>query len=608
MSLLSALTASLTGLDAARRNVQLAAHNAANVHTEGYSRKQVDQTQIVVDGVGMGVDASTVERAADDFLTRELRTQKSALAGARIVADMQDRVQVNLFGPPGEDGHGVARKLATLAAAFESYANQPDKVATQTATLGAVRDFAAAVDAAGREIQQLRKEAETRIGELVDEVNGEIAALHELNLQVARNGPTPELLDQRDRLLESLAEKIEITVADLDRGTIAVYARGGTPLVEYGAKRLVYDTATAVAADTVFDAIEVYDLNDIDPDTGEPKAGASGIELVSGGSPATTAITTGRLAGLLELRDEILPELADQYDELAELARFTLNATHNTAWPSPPPGDLTGTRTGADTAYDAATRSGTAWAAVVDRDSGETVATIELDLSLGATALVSALDTALTGYGSASFDADGALVVTANSGYGIAFADGDGTITETDGDGRTRSYGFAHYFGLNDLLVRGQTRATELSLAPALATDASRLGHARLTVDTTSAPPLATLGGAGDNRGALALGTALETAHATLARGRLPARDVDLRTYAADIAALAARATTDAERDVASRAVLVEDLAARRSAVAGVSLDEELSRLTLYQQSYAASARILGVVDEMLEELMRTIG
>jgi flagellar hook-associated protein 1 FlgK len=605
VSLLAALSASLSGLDAARRNVQLAAHNAANVHTDGYSRKKLDQTQRVVDGQGMGVDASAVQRMADDYLSRELRLQKGALSSDQVIADMHDRLQTVLFGPPGQDGYGVPQKLAALAAALESFANQPDTVTARTTALAAITDFASAVDSAGRLIQSLRKEVDERIAELVGSANRDLLALHALNLEVARGGVTPDLLDQRDRLLDSLAEKIEISVAQLDRGTIAVYARGGVALVEYGAKQLVYTPAASVAADTVFGPISVYETSHLDPTSGKPKPGTSGVVLVEGGQVADTPIRSGRLAGLLKLRDHILPNLAGQYDELAELARFALNAAHNEAWPVPPPQQLVGTRANAASSFDAASRSGTAYAAVVDRASGATVATIALDLTQNASDLLTALNAGLGGYGTAAFDSSGALSISLADGYGIALTSANATITETDSEGRSRSYGFAHYFGLNDLLVRSPARASELALAPALAAESWRLGQAR--VDVAGSPPVATLGGVGDHRGALGLGAALTTAYATITRGGLDGRPVDVRTYAADIAAVAARAAADAARAADNRGVLVDDLAARRSAVSGVSLDEELARLTLYQQSYAASARILAVVDEMLSELMQVL-
>lgn len=608
MSLLAALSASLTGLDAAQRNVQLSAHNAANVHTDGYSRKSIAQSQLVIDGIGMGVDASEVRRLADDHLNRELRTEQGALAYSRAIADVHDRLQLELFGRSGDDAHGVSAKIAELAGAFESYANNSDSTAARIASVAAVDDFAEAVDSAGRTIQELRAEIDARIAETVRSINADLAALHDINVEVAAGGATPDLLDQRDRLLESLAGKIDITVAQLDRGAIAVYARGGTALVEFSAKQLYYQPAATVSASTVFGSIAVYEVRDLDPDTGEPEPGAVGIELVSGGVQPTTELRSGRLAGLLQARDHLLPTLASQYDELAELARFALNAAHNEAWPSPPPASLTGTRENAATAFDAATRSGAAYAVVVNRTTGATEATIDLDLSLGAAGLVSALNASLTAWGgSAAFDADGKLVVQVDDDYGLAFAAGDGVVTETDTEGRTRNYGFAHFFGLNDLLVRSPDRATALSLAPALANSSARLGHARVDVDTSTLPAVGTLGGVGDNRGALDLGSALEAPYTTLTQGQIPGRAVGFRTYATDIVAVAAQAAAAAERAVADRSVMVEDLEARRSAISGVSLDEELARLALHQQSYAASARILAIVDELFDVLLQSV-
>ena len=73
----------------------------------------------------------------------------------------------------------------------------------------------------------------------------------------------------------------------------------------------------------------------------------------------------------------------------------------------------------------------------------------------------------------------------------------------------TRDYGFAHYFGLNDLMVSDGPRASDLAVRSDIAGDAALLATARL--DVADRPPLAaTLGGAGDNRGAQALADALE--------------------------------------------------------------------------------------------------
>ena len=54
-----------------------------------------------------------------------------------------------------------------------------------------------------------------------------------------------------------------------------------------------------------------------------------------------------------------------------------------------------------------------------------------------------------------------------------------------------------------------------------------------------------------------------------------------------------------------SQAVVVGSLQQRLEGETGVEIDEELSRLISLQNSYAANARILQAVDEMMQQLMR---
>lgn len=49
--------------------------------------------------------------------------------------------------------------------------------------------------------------------------------------------------------------------------------------------------------------------------------------------------------------------------------------------------------------------------------------------------------------------------------------------------------------------------------------------------------------------------------------------------------------------------IIANEAAARRSSVEGVNLDEELVQLTVYQQSYNASARLIMAAKEMFDVL-----
>ena len=63
-------------------------------------------------------------------------------------------------------------------------------------------------------------------------------------------------------------------------------------------------------------------------------------------------------------------------------------------------------------------------------------------------------------------------------------------------------------------------------------------------------------------------------------------------------------ATQDAENGAAAQSTLTDHLEAQRQDVAGVNIDEEMVHLIEHQHAYAAAARLIQAVDEMLRELI----
>ena len=173
----------------------------------------------------------------------------------------------------------------------------------------------------------------------------------------------------------------------------------------------------------------------------------------------------------------------------------------------------------------------------------------------------------------------------------------------TDQAGHSWDYGLAHYFGLNDLIVAGRT-PTELAVRPDIAADSSKLSAIALTV-APGPPPVATAGGSGDNRPAQALAAALQRGIDTVARGTMAAGRATLGEYASDIVAVNAASADQAKNAQASVKAVVDDLSYRQGSVSGVNVDEELSKLVLYQQAYSVSARIVSITNQLFDDLMQ---
>lgn len=612
------LETALGGLRAAQEALALTSGNIANVGTRGYVRRTHAQQSVVTAGNGAGVRSLAPQRAADAYLTREARVQESALARVRVLTDLHDRLQ----GQGGilatsSDGRDLAGRVVDLGGGLEALANAPaDPVARRTVLAGIEaigRDIGAGVDA----LRRLRGEMDTRIAASVERINDTLAALEQLNRQVGTQGESAGLADRREALLGSLAQEIDITPELRSDGTVAVFTTTGRILLDGKARLVRHEPVATVAPTTRFGAIAVFHPDRLDAagtplpgEAGEVLAGAGlraelppELAALPGASATSSFVSGGALSGLLEARDAVLPALDDQLGELVSMLRHVLNGAHNGSTALPPPTTLEGSRRDLS-GYDPATASGTAHLAVVDRTTGDVVRLIPIALA-GATpgSLASTIDAGLAGLGSATLvPGAGLRIETTQPGLGLALDEGDSGIPVQDSAGHVRTFGLAHYFGLNDLVLPEGAGGGGLRLRPDLAADASRLASARLEVDP-GPPPAASLGGPGDNRGVQALAQALQTPVATPARGGLAARSVTAAGYAAGIQALAASAAAATAQEAEDRTAMSKALKDRVASISGVNMDEELGKLMLYQQAYVAAARVVAVTSELMDEL-----
>jgi flagellar hook-associated protein 1 FlgK len=66
--------------------------------------------------------------------------------------------------------------------------------------------------------------------------------------------------------------------------------------------------------------------------------------------------------------------------------------------------------------------------------------------------------------------------------------------------------------------------------------------------------------------------------------------------------------TAEAIRINENQAVLTEQVDYKRQSIMGVSLDEEMSNMVMYQHAYNASARMITTIDEMLDKIINGMG
>lgn len=210
--------------------------------------------------------------------------------------------------------------------------------------------------------------------------------------------------------------------------------------------------------------------------------------------------------------------------------------------------------------------------------------------------LINALNSNSNGvglFGAYSLDSEGRMSFSPSQpGYSISML-ADSSAGSSGGPSVTE------LFGIDP--ARGASRAGSFHVRPDIGADSANLALAQL--NSTVTPGQSALS-KGDARGGLKLAAAGDTAARFDAAGYIGSLSATLSQYGAQFSGSVAQQSAAAVNAATQADAVSTEAAKRRSSVEGVNLDEEMINLTTYQQSYAASARMIQAVKEMYDVLL----
>lgn len=483
MSISGAMFNAYSGLVAAARTAEAVSHNVSNAQTDGYGRREVELVAASVDGHGTGVRVAAVRRMSDQIAIADRRLAQAEVGNHSTRAQTLSRLE-GAIGIPGE-GDALTDLVASFEASLLSAQSRPDSQVRLQSVLYSADGLVSRINQISATSQELRMEADQAIGHQVSILNKGLADIARLNrdirLQIGAGHSINGLMDQRQIVVDSIAEIIPIKTYPRDKGGIAITSTSGASLLD------------GLPAEFGFTGVGL-----ITPDMTLASGALSGLTLngkdiaVSG---SNSLISGGALAALFETRDETAPFASAQADAFARnlMQRFEdsgLDATLS-------PGDA-GLFTDAGAAFDLVSEVGLA----------------------GRLAVNSAVDP----------NAGGAL---------WRLRDGLGATTPGEVGNRALLSGFI------DMLSLGQTTAS----------------------------------------------------------GQFSSGVASLSDLSGDLSALNSAARLDAEQAEVFAQNRFQELYLIEME-SGVDTDQEMQKLLLVESSYAANARVISTVDEMLQSIL----
>ncbi|MAZ76815.1 MAG: flagellar hook-associated protein FlgK [Micavibrio sp.] len=303
-----ALNNAISGLRAAQQQLNVISNNISNVSTPGYSRQILPQNSQVIASTGtpVGVRTENIIRQVDLNLSRDLWTQVSAASAYDVQVNYLQQVQ-NFVGPPDSE-FSLAAQISDLRDSFSALSDIPDDSTQLQSTLGQASLVADKFNDYYDYIQTLRNDTVGDIDTTVLEINNLLIDIAALNTD-ARGAErfdrsTAGVEDIRDEKIKELSELIDISFFTRSDGVLVVQTAEGLELATEEPRRLGFDSSPVSAS-------QYYDES------------IPGVFVFYEGRNGTTSIDIterrpgGRLGGLIELRDEILPSYNAQLDELA---------------------------------------------------------------------------------------------------------------------------------------------------------------------------------------------------------------------------------------------------------------------------------------------------
>ena len=618
MGLSSALATAMSGLRANQAALSIISSNVANANTPGYVTQNANQIEVASGGFGSTVQTTGVNRQLDLFVQNQLRTETGGSAYATQISNILGQLQ-SVYGTPGGNGT-LETALNNFTTSLQSLSNNPSDSSAQAVALQAAQSLAAELNTTTQGIQSLRTNVDQDIGNSANQANTDLSQIAQINTQLQGLSPTdPQaatLMDQRDSAINDLSKLVDIRVVTDSSNQANIFTTTGSQLVSAGfASQFNFSSAGALTPTSLYNA-----------NPAKNGVGTLSLHLPNGANidvVANNIVSSGQIAADLKLRDQTLVQAQTQVDQFAATLASSLSdqTTAGTAVTGPPaagfavntsnvlPGNtvnLTYTDS-SNIQHQVSIVNVPSSALPLQNGPNANPLLVGADFSLGMANVASQLNTALNSAGLQFTDAGSTLNLLGSGSATVNNASAATTQSSlTSGNPQLPLFTDGSSLYTGQITAAGSQMtglAGRISVNPAILADASKL-----SVYSTS-PPTA----AADNTRSDFLFSQLTSAKSNYSPqtglgSAAQQFNGTITDYLQQFISQQSNASTLATQLQQGQSVVVSTLQQKFNSTAAVNIDTEMSNLIQVQNTYAANAHIMSVVQSMMQSLLQAQG
>jgi flagellar hook-associated protein 1 FlgK len=235
MSLTAALNSAVSALRVNQAQVQLASSNIAHAQDPNYTKKTL-KTESVTFGNGQvgGVMISGYASTLSVTLRKQVEAQTATSGASGATNEYMSRIQ-DMLGTSA-DQSGLTKAMNSFLSAWQDFQAEPDSAAAQQAIIGAGSQIGDEIHRVATGLDQLDNDVRTDTANSVDQLNDLLKQLFQVNLQLKTaqtdSSATADLMDQRDNLVKQIAQYVDVRTVEQDDGSVSLFTSSGLQLLD----------------------------------------------------------------------------------------------------------------------------------------------------------------------------------------------------------------------------------------------------------------------------------------------------------------------------------------------------------------------------------------
>jgi flagellar hook-associated protein 1 FlgK len=304
MGVYSITDSAMSALNIAQAGILTTSQNVAGASVDGFSRRNANATlnalapnSLMLNGTSFAVEGFT--RQYSSLLTSQYQGQQAKSSYSDTLVQYTQAIDTMV----ADQSTGLNTAISSFFNAMGTYAADPTSRPQAAAITASANEVARRIAGMSNLTSQIASDASKGLVDTALQVNTLLPALAQINQQIiesrsnGNSSPSPDLLDERDRLVSQLQKLVGGQTLINGDGT-ATHLIAGMPLVD----RTVFNKLVMTSDDALDKKTAVYSL----------KSGSNNTTIMS-----IKHLEGGQAGALFELVNTFVPKIDQRLDTIA---------------------------------------------------------------------------------------------------------------------------------------------------------------------------------------------------------------------------------------------------------------------------------------------------